>query len=977
MRGINRMKEILGYKLIESRWLEDVKSTSYLYEHEKTGARVAILSNDDDNKAFYIGFRTTPENEKGIPHIIEHSVLCGSKKFPIKDPFVELAKGSLNTYLNAMTYPDKTVYPVASYNDKDFKNLMEVYMDAVCYPNIKQVKEIFMQEGWHFELEDMEAPLTINGVVYNEMKGAYSSSEEVIYKEGFQVLFPENTYSKDSGGNPKKIPELSYEEFIEFYETYYHPSNSYIYLYGDVDIEERLTWLDQEYLSKFEKREVSSEIKPQTAFKEMVDHHAYFAVAEEEPVEDNSTLAYNKVISTALDKKVCQAFEILDYALVSAPGAPIRQALIDAGIGQDVYGYFDSGLLQPVYMIVAKNANPKDKENFKSIIEDKLTEIVKNGIDKNSLLAAINSQEFRFREADYGQFPKGLLYGLTCLDSWIYDGDPFLYLEVLDLFEELKAEIETGYFENLVQKYLLDNQHGAIVLVEPKKGMAAQEEKELEEALLAKKNALTVEEKEKLIQETKELHKYQETPSNEEDLKKIPLLKREDLRKEANPFFNEEKKINDVTYLCHNIETNGIDYIHMLFDISDFTEEEIAWAGMLRAMIGLVNTENFTYAQFVNEVNIHTGGIYCGTSFHSSVEAQVKSKMTFELNIKVLDSKLKEAMSLAKEMLFTSNLRDKKRVKELLVQTKSRLQMMLNSSAHQVATMRALSANSFYARFQEWTHGISFYQEICNMIDLLEKDEEAYFARLEELLERILVRKRLLISFTGNESLYLAAKDDLEEFCECLKEGTNASEMKWDLYDAKKEAFTDASQIQYVARTGFYKEEQEAFSSALRVLKTILSYEYLWTNVRVLGGAYGCMCSFLRTGEMYLVSYRDPNLKKTMEVYEAIPQFVKEFKASEREMTQYIIGTLGSLDTPLTPEAKGHRSLIAYLGGLSYDMVQRERDDMLQAKDSDIRALHTCIEKALSQGQICVIGNEIAIKKEEDMFDCVAGLLDK
>ena len=409
----------IPFPQIEVRKIADIESMGYILRHKKSGARVCVISNEDDNKVFSIGFRTPPEDETGVPHIIEHTTLCGSDKFPVKDPFIELAKGSLNTFLNAMTYPEKTLYPVASYNERDFKNLMEVYLDAVFHPNITKYKEIFMQEGWHYELESEDAPLTINGVVYNEMKGAYSSPDEVLETAIMESLFPDNTYSKNSGGNPEKIPELTYENYLAFYHKYYHPCNSYIYLYGDMDIEERLTWLDEEYLSHYDANEVEvhSQIQLQKPFDAVVSERRTYPITEDEPEEKHTYLSYNKVVGTVLDRELYQAFSILDYVLVSAPGAPVRQALIDAGIGEDVYGSFEDGMLQPMFSIVAKNADESDQTRFVQIIEETLQKLVKEGLNQDSLLAGINSAEFRFREADYGQFPKGLLYGLQCMDQ--------------------------------------------------------------------------------------------------------------------------------------------------------------------------------------------------------------------------------------------------------------------------------------------------------------------------------------------------------------------------------------------------------------------------------------------------------------------------------------------------------------------------------------------------------------------------------
>ena len=587
------IRELKEYELIEEREISDVKSQGYLLRHKKSGARIALLSNEDDNKVFYIGFRTTPEDETGVPHIIEHTTLCGSKKFPVKDPFIELAKGSLNTFLNAMTYPDKTVYPIGSCNEQDFKKLMDVYLDAVFYPNITKYEEIFKQEGWHYELEDLDGPITINGVVYNEMKGAYSSPDEVLQTQIFRALFPDNTYSKDSGGNPTYIPTLTYEDYLSFYHKYYHPSNSYIYLYGDMDMVERLQFLDQEYLSKFDMLKVDSEIVPQQAFDAVKEVTAEYSIASDDPEENQTYLSFNRVIENSLDKKLYQAFDVLDYALVSAPGAPVRQALIDAGVGEDVYGSYDSGICQPVFSIIAKNANESDKEKFLQIIEETLSKLVEEGVNKEALLAGINSLEFRFREADFGQFPKGLLYGLQCFDSWLFDDEkPFLHLECLDTFAELKKKVDTGYFESLIQKYMLENTHGATVVVKPSRGKNHREEEALAEKLAAYKERLTEEERKQLMEDTIHLKQYQEEPSSEEDLKKLPMLTREDMRKEAMPFSNIEERIGDLKVVRHDMEANGIDYVTLMFDAEDVEAESLGYLGLLSSVFGYVNTKS-------------------------------------------------------------------------------------------------------------------------------------------------------------------------------------------------------------------------------------------------------------------------------------------------------------------------------------------------------------------------------------------------
>ena len=968
--------DLAEYEILDEHRIEDVQSDGFILRHKKSGARIAILSNNDDNKVFYIGFRTPPEDETGVPHIIEHTTLCGSKKFPVKDPFIELAKGSLNTFLNAMTYPDKTVYPVASCNDQDFKNLMDVYLDAVFNPNITKYEEIFKQEGWHYELIGKDDELKINGVVYNEMKGAYSSPDEVLSSQIYRSLFPDNTYSKDSGGNPEYIPKLTYEAYLDFYHKYYHPSNSYIYLYGDMDVVERLEWLDKEYLSLYDYKKVNSEINKQPAFDEIKNVEAQYSITMDDSQENKTYLSYNRVVGDSLDEMLYQAFDVLDYALVSSPGAPVKQALIDAGIGDDVYGSYDAGILQPVFSFVAKNANASQADEFESIIENTLKEVVKTGINKEALLAGINSSEFKFREADFGQFPKGLLFGLNCLDSWLFDDmKPFIHLECLDTFAKLRRAVDTDYFEKLIQEYLLDNTHGSSVTVKPKRGLGNEREEALAKELSDYKASLSDEEIDKLIEETEHLKKYQEEPSSDEDLRKLPMLTRADMKKEAMPFSNIEDTLSDVKVVRHDIESNGIDYISFLFDAGDFAQSELGYLGFFTNALGLVSTENYSYTDLANATNIYTGGISTGTASHPDIKDRNNFVFKFEVKLKVLEKNLDKALELMEQMLLTSDFTDTKRLGEIVAQIKARLQANLSSSGHLVAAMRSMSSFSRYALYQDELKGIAFYRSICRIEKELSESPKSVSDKLAGIAKKLFARNRMLISFTGNSEAYGNAKLSLEKVIAGFNKMSAIGKQAEVHFNTAKEAFIDASQIQYVAKTGDFICEGYEYTGALRLLRIILSYDYLWINVRVKGGAYGCMNTFLRSGESYFVSYRDPNLSDTLDVYDRIPEYIKSFSPDERDMTKYIIGTFSALDTPMNPEAKGSRSLSAYLEGITYEQIQKERNEILNAQPEDIRRLADLVEAVLKKDSICVIGNENMIKESAGLFENVEKLI--
>lgn len=966
-----KLTDLNAYEVLEQRPLDDLHSEGCILRHKKSGARIAVIANDDDNKVFYVGFRTPPEDSTGVPHIIEHTVLCGSDKYPVKDPFVELVKGSLNTFLNAMTYPEKTIYPVASCNDKDFQNLMSVYMDAVFHPNIYKYQEIFKQEGWHYELEDEDSPITINGVVYNEMKGAFSSADDVLQRQILNSLFPDTSYRNESGGDPDFIPDLTYEAYLDFHRRYYHPCNSYIYLYGDMDVAEKLRWLDEEYLSHYKKITIDSAIREQKPFAKPVELVKKYPISSTETEEDNTYLSYNLVVGTVLDKKLYLAFDILDYALVSAPGAPVKKALLDAGIGKDITGGYDSGTMQPIFSFIAKNANGSQKEEFLSVIRETLKQQVKDGIDKKALLAGINGSEFRYREADFGQFPKGLLYGIQCLDSWLYDDmQPFMHLEASETYRFLKEQVKTDYFEQLIQTYLLDNPHASVVVIEPEKGLNAKKEEQLAKKLAAYKESLSKEEIQQLIADTKHLKHYQEEPSPREDLEKIPMLCREDMKREAAPLINQEREVDGVTVIHHSMFSNGIAYLRFLFDIRDFAVEDIPYVGLLKYVLGYVDTEHYGYAELSNEINIHTGGIGCSFGVYPHMSGEEQMKVMFEVKTKVLMEELPEAGKLITEMIKTSILSDEKRLLEILGQLKSRLQASLSSVAHSVASMRAMSYFSRAAYYQDAVGGILFEQKIADLAEHFEEKKADLIAKLEELTRRIFTPERMSVSVVCEEKDFEAVGREIGQLKQALypSEGTAVRNLPPLVLEQKNEGFTDASKVQYVARTGNFKRHGFEYNGALRILKVIMGYDYLWINIRVKGGAYGCMNSYMRNGDTYFVSYRDPNLEKTNEIYDGIPEYLENFTADERDMTKYIIGTVSDLDTPLNPNAKGARSMTALLQGITQEDLQRERDEVIGATEKDIRALKDMIASVLEEHNLCVIGNEEKLNEQKELF---------
>ena len=1006
------IKELLAhlpaYTLIREEEIPDIMSKGYLLRHVKSGARIMLIENEDENKVFNIAFRTTPQNSTGVAHIMEHTVLCGSRKFPSKDPFVELAKGSLNTFLNAMTYPDKTMFPVASCNDRDFANLMEVYLDAVFYPNIYTKEEIFRQEGWNYQLENADDEIVYNGVVYNEMKGAFSSPDDVVEREIMNSLFPDTTYHHESGGDPAVIPELSYEEYLDFHRTYYHPSNSYIYLYGAMDFEERLRWLDEAYLSAFDAISVRSDIPLQEPFEKMLTFHRQYPVGQEDSEEDGTYLAWNAVVGTSLDTRLSSAFATLDYVLLSSPGAPLKQALLDAGIGMDILSSYDSGIYQPVFSVIAKGANAADEQRFVDIIDRTLRKIVAEGIDEKAVRAAINIMEFRFREADYGHLPKGLMYGIDVFDSWLYDEDkPFDYLRQLDDYAFLKEKAGTDYFTQLIGKYLIDNTHKSLLVVSPEKGLTARMEQAVREKLAAYKASLTPAQIAELVEKTEKLRLFQETPSTQEELEKIPLLDRSDLRRKTRELKNEVHFVDGAWLVRHDYNTNGIAYLQIFFDASKVPAEDLPYLSLLRYILGMVDTQHYTYGELANEINMQTGGIAAGLSLFSDRTDTGKVRLAFGIRIRTLEEKIGYCFDMVNEILFTSKLDQEKRILEIIRRLVAGTGNRLISSGSATASTRAMAGFSLTYYLNECFDGVRFYDMIRDLEKHFEEKKTFLFQKLASLLELLLDPNSVLIDHTGSAAqvepirqgvsvlmAHLAGECETP-LTEAPRAGASGQEMPSGETPCKeklaanvlryypcpssqmhlqREGLKTASKVQYVARCGNFRQAGYEYTGTLMVLRTIMSLEYLWNNIRVVGGAYGCSGSFQTNGDSVWTSYRDPQLRRTLEVFEGVPAFLENFTVSDRDMTKYVIGTVSDMDIPLTPSTAGARSLRALLCSVTEAELQKIRDEVLDASQQDIRDLAGLTAAVLGQNCQCVLGNEDRITEEADLFDEVRTL---
>ncbi len=951
---------VTSYELKHKSRLDEINADALVLEHKKTGARVFLLPCEDDNKVFAIGFRTPVDDSTGVAHILEHSVLCGSEKYPSKDPFIELAKGSLNTFLNAMTYPDKTVYPIASCNDKDFENLMGVYLDAVFFPNMRHEEKIFRQEGWHYELEDPEGELTYNGVVYNEMKGAYSSPDGILERSIGKVLYKGHTYGEESGGDPDVIPELTYEQFKEFHGRYYHPSNAYIYLYGNCDMDAMLERIDREYLSKFDRISVDSEIPLPDKWTQPEDAAFDYPILDSESEDNTAILSWNAAVDCELDAVESMAMQILDYVLLEVPGAPLREALISAGIGEDITGGFLGGVRLPCFSVVARNASLSQKEEFLQIIRTALQEQADGGLDKMSVRAAINMMEFRCREADFGSMPKGLIYGLQSFDSWLYDADPTMHLRYDGIFKVLKEKIDDSYFEELIIREFIDNKYQASVTLIPKKGLAQKNDEILRDKLARIRKTMNADEIADVIRRTKELKEYQSEPSGKEDILKIPMLKREDIRREVAELRWEKMRINGYDVLFSDVFTSGIAYIKVMYDLKKLTPEDIPYASLLTEVLGYIDTEKHSYSELSTLINLNAGGVgFCVESYPDMTENN-KTVMTFAANAKVLYDRTGFAFDVINEILFESKLNDKKRLKEIIAEVRSKTKENIVSSGHQVAMNRAGSACSPDRWFLDNIRGIAFLRmlESC--------DADALSDRLISICRKIFTTDNMLIDIVCDREGLDAVSGNMN-----MRgyEGGQPDVFSLKPEHAKKELFTTAGMVNYVAGFGNYKTHGFDFSGAMLVLRILLNYDYLWNNIRVKGGAYGCSAVFGHSGGAGFSTFRDPNLKNSIDVFRGIPDYVRNYQADEREMTKAVIGTISEQDTPMTPLGTGLRALSGYMSHLTKEMRQKTRDEILGINPEDIRGLAPVIEAILSDESICAVACESKAGEEGDCFD--------
>ncbi len=966
-----------AYALEYEEYLGDIKTAGIILRHKKSGARICVLANDDENKLFCAAFRTPVDNDTGVPHIIEHSVLNGSKNFPARDPFMQLVKSSLNTFLNAMTFEDKTLYPVASCNDKDFKNLMHVYLDAVFYPNIYNRREIFMQEGWHYDLPSPDAELTVNGVVYSEMKGAMSSPFSCLYDTLQKAMFPHSPYGKNSGGDPSAIPSLTYEDFLDFHRSHYHPSNSYIFLYGNCDMDERLRFMDEMYLSAFDKIDPHTEIPPVTRFGESEPRRVteHYAVSSTDEVEGKSYFAYAALGNSAADVTESVAWDILSDVLIHSAGAPVKQALLDAGIGAAIGGGYDGPPKERFFHVTVKEAKSEDFDQFYAIVRRVLEEQVERGINEKAISAVLNRMEFAFREADFGGDPRGLEYAITMLRSWLYDDTAaFAHLHILEVFAELRGKIGTGYYENLIKTRILNNDHSVLVLLEPERGLVEKRNEALAKQLAAYKASLSPEEIDKIVADTAHLLEYQSMEPTEEELNCIPTLERSDISRTPVPFSNEERTIGGIPGVYHDVETNGITYATLAFDTAGIPEEDLPYVGLLNSILGKIDTAEHSFADLQIDIKLNTG--YLG--FHAGANTLYRQgglyRPMYGIYFRVIGGdKVKYALDTVFEILATSKFEDTKRLREIISEVKAARKSRILNSGSAVAGRRARSYFSPADAYREKLDGMDYYAFLCDLTENFDERAAMLSQKLRAVTNNIFDKNKMMFGIAADEEGHTAFSTHLPSFADSLDTMPHASlGVSEPIVPTKKnEGFMTASQVQYVARAGKFGDTA-GYTGALQVVASAVNIDYLYQEIRVKGGAYGCGCNFIRDpGCVAFTSYRDPKLKETDDVYCGTGAFVRDLDPTEEELTRYIIGTFSNIDMPMSAADKINRSFDAYITGVTYEDVLRERGEMLDITPEQFRKAADLIDTAMAQGYKCAVGNEKKLSDNGDMFDAL------
>ncbi len=963
------MTKTYDFELIKDQVIPEINSRIRHFRHKVTGAELLSVENEDENKVFGISFKTTPHDSTGVAHILEHAVLNGSEKYPIKEPFVELLKGSLQTFVNAFTFPDKTCYPCASQNSQDFYNLIDIYMDAVLHPLIPP--HILDQEGWHYELDEEEGEMVYKGVVFNEMKGAMSDPDGYLGRISQSSLFPDNTYGFNSGGDPEEIPNLSYSQFKEFHEQYYHPSNARIFMYGDDDPEMRLK-LMSEYLKEFTALKVNSEVPLQQAFSEPKYQTASYAVGEGE--DPKSYLAMNWVLTENDQPMTVLGLGILSHILVGTAASPLRKALIDSGLGEDIIGGgLETDLRQITFSTGLKGIKNEDAKKVEKLIEETLQNLADTGIDKETIAASLNTIEFSLRENNTGSFPRGIFTMIKVLTTWLHDGDPIETLAFEAPLQSIKKRFNEGktYFENLIKDFFLGNPHRSIILLEPDGELNQRKVEEETARLKAARLQMSKEEIDAIKDNTEKLKLIQETPDTPEALATLPVLKLEDLDRKNKEIPIEELEEGGTKVLYHEVFTNGILYIDLGLNLEGLAEEYLPYLDLFSDGLVKMGTNQQDFVKLSQRIGQKTGGIRPSLLFSEIRGSEESVQYLFVRGKSTMDN-APALLEIIQDVLSHTKYDNPERLKQIVLENKAALEGSLIPAGHRVVNQRLSSKQNRSAWVAEQNQGISQLFFLRNLLELIENDWEKVLGKFEGIRKTLLNRNAMLLNITLDKQNWDVFKPQLNNFLEKFP-SLEINKQTWKPeYETEPEGLSIPAQVNYVGKGLNLYEQGYELKGSNAVIRKYMGTTYMWEKVRVQGGAYGGMISFdANSGSFNYLSYRDPNLNDTLDNYDGMPKFLRELKISENELSKSIIGTIGDLDGHLLPDAKGYVSMLRYLTKNNEATRQKYRDEILNTKAEDFNDFAEFLEKVKEKGIVTVLGSVEAIEeanKERDGF---------
>lgn len=958
-----------GFLLKEKETIADIHGEAYLFEHLKSGARLFYVKTTDDNKVFSISFKTPPEDDCGTPHILEHSVLCGSKKYASKDPFNELAKGSLNTFLNALTYADKTMYPIASCNEEDFHNLMDVYLDAVFYPNIYDKKEIFMQEGWRYLLNEETGELDVTGVVYNEMKGALSDPESLLQGAIARSLFGNTTYGFESGGDPTAIPNLTYEKFLDFHKKYYHPSNSYIYLYGDMDLDRCLTHIGDEYLNHFIRSadlpEINeTQVKPNAG----VQYETYPTDSDDE----SGYLAYSVNVGLCTDEELTMAMQVLSYVLLETSASTLKTALMDANICDETEGWFDSSTYEMVFSVVAKNADVAKVSEFKEIINETLQKVLKDGLDSDLLASSLRRLSFLLKEEDYGSTPKGLIYGMKLMKSWLHEKSPFQSLRQFETLEKIK---NPNYdWNSLIEKHILKNPKKSVLVFSPDKKKEAQLHENFLKKMQEAKTSFTETDIERIQEEAKKLELFQQNEDSPEVLSQIPILQLSQINTEPPIPVYTRSRVGEGKQLFVPLQSNGIIYMKLHFDTDSLDGELLPYAGLLTDLLGKLDTCKYSY----QELPLVTNRVFGGLSFHNDVYSKNTQEYRSFLTLKgkFLKEDMQDAGELINEILQNTNYDSLDSIKKIIRAAKIKGENYLLNYSHLEGIYYSVGCISKGGKINEITSGIEYFHFLSNIDKQLMENPQHVVLKLKETAKILFTQNNFNISFGCENTDYENVVSLRDSILKTLPTGGFVEKKAYGFdFGERTVGFTANSTVQYNILAADFKKHGYCYDGSMQVLKTILNLEYLWNEVRVKGGAYGSGCNFQQNGICYFYSYRDPNLQETYKIYDELWKKIQNFDASDRDMTKYILGTINRLDQPKTNLDRLNDAINKEYREFDADFEIVERQQILGTTKTDIAKFHGVLQKITETRNYCTIGNEGKINGNKNFFSSIQKLI--